>query len=518
MKKILALAVGLLVVAMAATVFAQPKLDLKISGFLDWTGNVYTNIPAGGNLPAYGIANADFTSGDNPLVFNQRGIINKTAAWANSRARLRFDAAMGKELSGTIFFEMDSDRWGNGDGTRNKMGYWGADRAAVEIKNVYFDVGVPYFGIPVPMTVRFGVQPFAVRDDWLLYTDGAGITASIKADPVTIVPMWGKPREGKDFASDDGDLYGLNAYAKVDAFTFGGYGLYYNLNSYPLNNTTSVYGLNPSYNAYAWYFGGYFDGSFGPVKVKSDFIYDTGKIKAGWDRKATLEALGASTDIKMSGWLAQASFVWPCNLFEFGGGAMYASGADANKVGPGMLPGTTTASGAYSSKMKGFVVPPGSEPGFDPGNQYSFIIYGHPFLSREPCWGNQTADYNNFTSGAAVGGSWNARVYGAYKLTPWYKVYLQAMYIGDTVKNGNWFGQARKYPGTASTLLKDYDTIGWEFTLTNMFQIYPNLTAGLVGSYLIGGNAIKKWYVSEIGANKEIDDPWAIGTRMVYSF
>jgi len=518
MKKILVLAVGLLMVAMAATVYAQPKLDLKISGFVDWTGAWYKNIPAGGNNPAYGLSNVDFSPGDNPAFVNRQGSVNKSAAWSNSRARLRFDAAYGKELSGTIFFEMDSDRWGNPDGTRNKMGYWGADRAAVEIKNVYFDVGVPYFGIPVPMTMRFGLQPFAVRDHWMLYTDGAGITASIKADPVTIIPMWGKPREGKDAASDDGDLYGINAYAKVDAFTFGGYGLYYDLKSYPLSNSTLVYGSNPSNRAYAWYFGGYFDGAFGPVKVKSDLIYDTGKIKAGWDRAATLAALGASDDIDLSGWLAQGSFVWPCDLFEFGGGAMYASGADANKVGTNLLPGSTTASGAYSSKMKGFVVPPGSEPGFDPGNGYSFIVYGHPYLSREPAWGNQTADYNNFTSGAAVGGSWNARLWGSYKVAPWYKVILQAMYIGDTVSNGNWFGTARKYPGTASTLLKDASSIGFEATLTNMFQIYPNLSAGLVFSYLWGGDAITEYYVPALGANKSIDNPWGVGTRMVYSF
>ena len=51
MKKILVLAIGLLMVAMAATAFAQPKLDLKISGFVDWTGYVYENVPSGGNLP-----------------------------------------------------------------------------------------------------------------------------------------------------------------------------------------------------------------------------------------------------------------------------------------------------------------------------------------------------------------------------------------------------------------------------------------------------------------------------------
>ena len=39
-----------------------------------------------------------------------------------------------------------------------------ADRAAVEVKHAFFDVAIPYFGVPVPMTMRFGIQAFAIRD------------------------------------------------------------------------------------------------------------------------------------------------------------------------------------------------------------------------------------------------------------------------------------------------------------------------------------------------------------------
>jgi hypothetical protein len=387
------------------------------------------------------------------------------------------------------------------------MGFWGADRVAIEIKNAYFDVGVPYFGIPVPMTVRFGLQPFAIRDTWFLSTDGTGILASLKADPVTIIPFWGKIREGKDASSDDADVYGIHAYAKVDAYTIGGYGAYYNMNSYPLNATTLIYGNNPGNRAQATWLGAYFDGTFGPVRFNTDFIYDFGEIEAGWDNAAGLP-VGADDTVDLSGWLAQGSFVWPCDLFEFGGGLMYASGADGNKTSQSMLPGTTTGNGTFSDKMKGFVVPPGSEPGAD-GMGFGSVIYGHPYLSREPAWGNQTADNNNMTSGSHVGGSWNARLWGSYKVAPWYKVTLQAMYVGDTVKNGNWLAN-KIDPVTGE--FEDEDSIGFEVTLTNMFQIYKNLSAGLVFGYLWGGDAITDWQ------NDDIDNPWMIGTRMVYSF
>ena len=50
-----------------------------------------------------------------PLVNQPNGAESGTrpAAYVESRGRLKFDAIMGKELSGTIFFEMDSRTWGD---------------------------------------------------------------------------------------------------------------------------------------------------------------------------------------------------------------------------------------------------------------------------------------------------------------------------------------------------------------------------------------------------------------------
>ena len=74
-----------------------------------------------------------------------------------------FNANMGKELSGTIYFEMDGNPYGASPGSpdpaagqRNVLTAWSADRAAVEIKWLYFDVAVPV--IPVPITLRIGQQ------------------------------------------------------------------------------------------------------------------------------------------------------------------------------------------------------------------------------------------------------------------------------------------------------------------------------------------------------------------------
>ena len=57
----------------------------------------------------------------------------------------------------------------------------------------------------------------------------------------------------------------------------------------------------------------------------------------------------------------------------------------------------------------------------------------------------ENTNYNQLSKGA-FGGTWFAKLYGSAKLTPWYKVTFQGLYIGDTTKNGNTFGSAVKYP------------------------------------------------------------------------
>jgi hypothetical protein len=48
--------------------------------------------------------------------------------------------------------------------------------------------------------------------------------AMISVFSLTIIPMWAKVGEGLDWSSDDLDLYGLHANAKIGTFTVGGYG------------------------------------------------------------------------------------------------------------------------------------------------------------------------------------------------------------------------------------------------------------------------------------------------------
>jgi hypothetical protein len=268
MKKFAVLALfGLLIMAFSGMAYAQ-KLEFKASGSIDFDTVLNQNVPCYftqvGTVSGLhtGIFQTWATPFFSPLTGKPSNSMDHSVGYAYSRGLLKFDAIMDKNLSGTIYFELDAFRWGGSAGwtnskggalglgsaggtwmqgsERNTMGSWSADRAAVEVKNVYFDVGLPYFGIPAPMTVRIGVQPIGVRPQMFLYTDGAGITGGIQAGPVTIIPMWAKINEGLDWAADDADLYGLHLNAKLGTFTVGGYALYYNMNTYPLNYGTAV--------------------------------------------------------------------------------------------------------------------------------------------------------------------------------------------------------------------------------------------------------------------------------------
>ncbi len=251
MKKILLFAV--LVLAFSATAYGQaPKLDFRASGYIDfrtewyrwnWTTNFSRLVTSSSRLST-------------PTTNRMAAQWNKTSAYVESRLRLKFDAIMGKELSGTIFFEADSSYWGDYPGqaglnapARNSYGVWGGDNASLEIKNVYFDVAVPY--IPVPTTVRFGLQPFGIRSNMFMYVDGAGVTVSSKIDPVQITAYWAKMLEGRQANGDDSDMYGLAISAKIDTFTIGGYGFYFDMRTYPLNAGYTAPNTPPPYGSTA---------------------------------------------------------------------------------------------------------------------------------------------------------------------------------------------------------------------------------------------------------------------------
>jgi hypothetical protein len=542
MKKFIVLSLaGVLIFALGATVYAQaPKLEFRASGFIDVQTFIGSNVPQYNSNPGNFQTSSDLYAVVNPnyagAVFGGVGYgskgYNRTDSHWESRAHLKFDAIMGPNLSGTIYFEIDTFRGGstwspfNGNGREaNSFGAWTTDRTAVEVKNIYIDVGLPYFGIPVPITVRVGAQPIGIRPQMLVYSDGFGVTASAKIDPVQLNFYYAKPLEGLDFAADDADVYGMMVSAKLGTFTAGAYGLWYNMNTYPfwVPQTAGLPAglpalLTPviigSYQSSMYWLGLYGDGKAGPLNINFDFVYDFGNVES---------KLGFPVPkVAYQGWATRAKIDYPWEKFNFGGVFMYASGNNAAHTSPSGLPGSQTYRGTFSSTARGYVVPPGSEQG--PANGESMVVY-----SMEPgaTGGYGIANMSNYgmMSRGGFGGTWFAKVYGSAKFTPWYKMTVNALYIGDTTSHGDTFGNSvwNGPVGLTGTVLKNHNSIGWEFDLINEIWIYQNLRLFMGFGYLVAGSAMDIRQGIPIGGatgytNASPMNPWAFRTRLIYTF
>ncbi len=579
MKKFTVLVLfGLLIMAFSATVYAQP-LEFKASGLVTTTAYWYQNIPTGGigagnNFNITGFFPAPFQPVNPATLANQAAFQQNAGAWNRpnaylaNRMNLVFDANIGKELSGRLAMEIDAMRWGThptegsgnssqGDG---RSGRWRADATAIEIKHAYFDAALPYFGIPVPMTIRVGLQPLGYRPHITMITDGMGVTGGIKLDPVTVAPMWAKAIEGKDAVSDDVDVYGLQATAKLGTLSLGGYAIYFNMNTYPLNvgpgsfgggppngagtplSQVGAYGLSPANKADFTWWGLFLDGKAGPVNLQFDGVMDNGTVHQRENPPAgTIRA----RDVHYRGYVGRLKVEYPWQKFSFGGVGVYGSGADLHETGYAGLPGegvansgdfrpVTSPSGQAlntARKVSSFVVPPGSESAAITGDD--FFIFGN-FVTLEAAPLNMataSGTLTNVVHRGAYGGLWFLKAFAAFKATPWYKVTVEALYLGDTTKAGNTFGNAVEVnairdpslpAGNAGRKLKDDDDIGWEFNIINEINIYKNLKWDIGAGYLIAGDALDQMVsnttVGPVRYNKSPHNPWIVASKLRYTF
>jgi hypothetical protein len=531
MKKFTVLTlIGLLILAFGVTAYSQekaPVLEFKASGFIDVITEYNRNVLQAGNVPYQNAASAgNYLFGDvNPVFLPTAGglsdkAFDKTQAYMETRGRLRFDAILGKEMMGTFLFEIDSTRWGEVAPSyapqRNYAGHWGcADRASVEVKNMFLTFAVP--AVPIPITVQAGIEPLYIRPGVFLATDGPGVIAAAKIDPATIRLLWFKALENEDYAADDVDFYAVEAFTKIDAVTIGGYAVNVNANTYPVqgNPTLPTAGSTPvdfmpatyaysqvDYKANMWWLGLYLDGKLGPVNLNFDFIYDKGKVEDFRD------VLARADDVKYNGFLVRLKVDYPWEKFNFGAVGIYGSGADQQKTSSTGLPNSAVADGTgVSTKVGTYIVPPGTEG----GNGDSLIIAGSGINRMNTQY--TSAASSRFTR-APLGGLWIGKVYGSVMAAPWYKVTLEAYYIGDTTKNGNTIGTAREADNVAK---RDDKNIGWEIDVFNEIQIYKNLKWGIGAGILFAGDAMDYW-VSTADGNVSPKNPWALTTNLTYSF
>ncbi|MDD6181472.1 MAG: outer membrane homotrimeric porin [Desulfovibrionaceae bacterium] len=141
---------------------------------------------------------------------------------ARQRVRLQLDAVASEALSGTVYFEMGDQVWGQA----KSGGALGADGKVVEVKQAYIDWIVPNTDLKLRMGLQGIKLPnFANGASQILDDDMAGITASYAFNEnVAVTAFWAR-------------LYNDNGIAKKNAD--GGY-TWYNANE---NDNADMFAL-----------------------------------------------------------------------------------------------------------------------------------------------------------------------------------------------------------------------------------------------------------------------------------
>jgi len=140
------------------------------------------------------------------------------------------------------------------------------------------------------------------------------------------------------------------------------------------------------------------------------------------------------------------------------------------------------------------------------------VVFYSTWITRGDTGIADTTNYDQVSKGP-VGGTWMAKLYGSYKATPWFKVTLQGLYIGDTTKHGDTFGTSRDASGN----LSNHNTIGWETDMITELQIYKNLKFSVGLGALWPGGAFK-FYNTALKENEKPHFPWQLCTNIVYNF
>ena len=110
---------------------------------------------------------------------------------ARQRVRLQLDAVASEALSGTVFFEIGDQVWGNDE----TGGALGADKSVVELKRAYIDWMVPNTELKVRMGLQgMSIPSFTMKKSQVFEDDVAGITVSYQfTDNVAATVFWARP-------------------------------------------------------------------------------------------------------------------------------------------------------------------------------------------------------------------------------------------------------------------------------------------------------------------------------------
>lgn len=446
---------------------------------------------------------------------------------AGQRVRLQLDAVASEALSGTVFFEIGDQLWGNGE----SGAAMGADGQVVKVKNAYLDWVVPNTDLQIRMGIQAIAMPDAAGGSAVMDGDVAGIVASYKFnDNVALTATWMRPFNDNYAADENDPKRRVNFLDNIDLFAL----------SLPLSfdgvevTPWVMYGIqgrNARYNLHGWeqadgdfaqtlgntYAGFNWDGRFGstskgygsmfwaglPIKVTAldpwniEFDVNYGYV----EKMGRINVLNGETGrtVRAStgreGWAVKALVEYKMDWGTPGIFGWYASGDDGNiKNGSERLPslngnaGFTSFMGTADADWSGR------------GNLYEKT------LTIDGTWGIgvQVADMSfvenlNHTFRVAYWGGTNS---------PSMVKYMNSPRAFDM--DGDACSTEGPYLTTNDGLL--------EFNLTNVWQVYENLTASLELGYIVNMIDKNTWDRSFFDSSFSKQDAWKASLVLAYTF
>ena len=450
---------------------------------------------------------------------------------AGQRVRLQLDAVASETLSGTVFFEIGDQMWGQSE----SGGALGADSTSVvKLKNAYIDWMVPNTDLKLRMGLQAVALPNVAGGSAIMDGDAAAVVASYQFNEnVGLTALWMRPlNDNYTGTNADGEAYGngyknyldnMDLFALMLPLKFDGveltpwamYGLQGKNTRFneggvetadgALNVTLPGYypGMNfgpgglghtgKSYGSMFWAGLPVAITAFDPLNIEFDINYGYVEAMGRYDvlKRGVESVLGNS---KREGWLVKALVEYKMDWGTPGIFGWYASGDDGNvKNGSERLPSIAGS-----------------------GNFTSFMGDGNL------AWGT---GYNFYDNNLTYAGTWGVGLQIAdVSFVEDLKHTFRVAYWGGTNSPSmvKYMGSAVAWDDTTAVQDGPYLTTNdglLEFNLVNSWQIYENLEANLELGYIINMMDRDTWdksYVSDRNWSKQ--DAWKAQLIFAYSF
>ena len=438
---------------------------------------------------------------------------------AGQRIRLQLDAVASETLSGTVFFEIGDQMWGQSE----SGGALGADSTSVvKLKNAYIDWMVPNTDLKLRMGLQAVALPNVAGGSAIMDGDAAAVVASYQFNEnVGLTALWMRPlNDNYTGTNADGEAYGngyknyldnMDLFALMLPLKFDGVELtpwaMYGLQG--KNTRFNEGGVETADGALNVTLPGYYPGmNFGPgglghtgksygsmfwagLPVAINYGYAEAMGRYDVLKRGVESVLGNS---KREGWLVKALVEYKMDWGTPGIFGWYASGDDGNvKNGSERLPSIAGS-----------------------GNFTSFMGDGNL------AWGT---GYNFYDNNLTYAGTWGIGLQIAdVSFVEDLKHTFRVAYWGGTNSPSmvKYMGSAVAWDDTTAVQDGPYLTTNdglLEFNLVNSWQIYENLEANLELGYIINMMDRDTWdksYVSDRNWSKQ--DAWKAQLIFAYSF